>query len=98
MIESFLEQSINPRNRAASKDHHTDLIPVPLIKHSTSFPVNYKNGSITMVKSDGSIVCQQKSKEHETKEAKKHTIIITKQIISLEAKKLIRWIELMDLC
>ena len=49
-----------------------------------------------MVERDGRIVCQQKSKEHETK--KKKTIIITKQIISLEAKKLIRWIELMDLC
>ena len=71
MIESFLEQSINPRNRAASKDHHTDLIPIPSIKHSTSFPINYKNGLITMVERDGSIACQQKSKEHETKEAKK---------------------------
>ena len=44
-----------------------------------------------MVERDGRIVCQQKSKEHETK--KKKTIIITKQIISLEAKKLIRAID-----
>ena len=44
-----------------------------------------------MVERDGRIVCQQKSKEHETKKNK--TIIITKQIISLEAKKLIRTID-----
>ena len=40
MPESFQEQSINPRNRAASKDHHTDVIPIPSIKHSASFHVN----------------------------------------------------------
>ena len=70
MPESFQEQSINPRNRAASKDHHTDLIPIPSIKHSTSFHVNQKNSSVIMVERDGRIVCQQKNKEHETKKKK----------------------------
>ena len=42
-----------------------------------------------MIERDGSIVCQQNSKGHETKKI----IIITKQIISLEAKKLIKTIE-----
>ena len=55
-------------NRDARKDHHTNLIPIPSIKHRTSFPVNYKNDSNIMVERD-----------HKT-------IIITKQIISLEAK------------
>ena len=42
-----------------------------------------------MIERDGSIVRQQNSKGHETKKI----IIITKQIISLEAKKLIKTIE-----
>ena len=67
MPEPFQEQSNDPSNRGASKDHHTNLIPVPSINHPTSFPINYKNDSNIMVERDGSIVCQQNSKEHETK-------------------------------
>ena len=43
-----------------------------------------------MVERNGSIVCQQNSKEHVTKNK---TIIIIKQIIALDAKKPIRTIE-----
>ena len=67
MPEPFQEQSTDPSNRGANKDHHTNLIPIPSINHPTSFPINYKNDSNIMVERDGSIVCQQNSKEHETK-------------------------------
>ena len=84
MPEPFQEQSTDPSNRGANKDHHTNLIPIPSINHPTSFPINYKNDSNIMVERDGSIVCQQNSKKHETKN-QNHS--------SLEAKKLIRPIE-----
>ena len=67
MQKLFQEQSTNPSNRSASKDHHTSLIPIPSIKNPTSFPVNCKNNSNIMVEKDGSIVCHYNSKEHETK-------------------------------
>ena len=67
MPESFQEQSTNPSNIGLSKGHTKNLIPIPSIKHPTSFPINYKNDSNIMVERDGSIVCQQNSKEHETK-------------------------------
>ena len=67
MPELFQEQSTDPSNRGASKDHHTNLIPILSINHSTSFPINYKNDSNIMVERDGSIVYQQNSKEHKTK-------------------------------
>ena len=67
MPEPFQEQFTDPSNRGANKDHHTNLIPIPSINHPTSFPINYKNDSNIMVERDGSIVCQQNSKEHETK-------------------------------
>ena len=67
MPEPFQEQSTNPNNRDANKDHHTNLIPILSINHPASFPINYKNDSNIMVERDGSIVCQQNSKEHETK-------------------------------
>ena len=72
MPESFQEQSTGPSNRGSSKGHHTNLIPIPSIKHPTSFPINYKNDSNIMVERDGSIVCQQNSKEHETKKQNNH--------------------------
>ena len=37
------EQSTNPSKRGTSKDHHTNSILIPSIKHPTSFAVNYKN-------------------------------------------------------
>ena len=58
MPELFQEQSTDPSNRGASKDHHTNLIPILSINHSTSFPINYKNDSNIMVERDGSIVYQ----------------------------------------
>ena len=67
MSERFQKQSTDPSNKDGSKDHHTSLIPIPSINHPTSFPSNYKNDSNIMVERDGSIVCQQNSKEHETK-------------------------------
>ena len=67
MQKLFQEQSTNPSNRSASKDHHTSLIPIPSIKNPTSFPVNCKNNSNIMVEKDGSIMCHYNSKEHETK-------------------------------
>ena len=42
------------------------IIPIPSINHATSFSNNYKNDSNMMVERDGSIVCEQNSKEHET--------------------------------
>ena len=72
MPEPFQEQSTDPSNRGASKDHHTNLIPVPSIKHPTSFPVNYKNDSNIMAERGGNIVCQQNSKEYEAKKTKNH--------------------------
>ena len=57
----------NPSNRGASKDHHTNFIPIPSIKPPTSFAVIYKKDSNIMVERDGSIVCQQSSKEPESK-------------------------------
>ena len=65
--ESFQEQSTDPSNRGASKDHHTNLIPITSIDYPTSFPINYKNESNIMVERDGSVVCLQNKKEHETK-------------------------------
>ena len=56
----------------STDDHHTDLIPIPSIKHPTSFAVNYKNDSNRMVERDDSIVCQQNSKEPETKKQNNH--------------------------
>ena len=67
MSERFQKQSTDPSNKDGSKDHHTSLIPIPSINHPTSFPSNYKNDSNIMVERDGSIACQQNSKEHETK-------------------------------
>ena len=72
MPESFPTQSTDPSTRGASKDHHTNLIPIPSIKHPTSFPVNNKNDSNIMVERDGSMVCQQNSKKHETKKQTNH--------------------------
>ena len=72
MSESPQEQSTDPSNRAASKDHHTNLISIPSIKHPTSFAANYKNYSNIMVERDDSIVCQQNSKEPETKKQNSH--------------------------
>ena len=72
MPESFQEQSTDPSNRGASKDHHTYLIPIPSIKHPTSFPINYQSDSNIMAERDGNIVCQQNSKEHETKKQNNH--------------------------
>ena len=72
MPEPFQEQSTDPSNRGTSKDHHKNLIPVLSTKHPTSFPVNYKNDSNIMVERDGSIMCQQNSKEHETKKQNNH--------------------------
>ena len=66
MPESFQEQYTNSSNRSSSKDHNTNLIPIPSINHATSFSNNYKNDSNIMVERDGSIVCEQNSKEHET--------------------------------
>ena len=37
------EQSSNPSKRGTSKDHHTNSILIPSIKHPTSFAVNHKN-------------------------------------------------------
>ena len=54
MPESPQVQSTDPAG--TSKDHHTNLIPVRAIKHSTSFTVNYKNESNIMVEWDSSIV------------------------------------------
>ena len=45
MPESSQEQSTDPSNWGASKDHHTNLIPIPSTKHINSFAVNYKNDS-----------------------------------------------------
>ena len=67
MPEPFEEQSTDPSNRGANKDNQTNLIPIPSINHPTSFPINYKNDLNIMVERDGSIVCLQNSKEHETK-------------------------------
>ena len=72
MPESFQKQSTDPSNRGASKDHHTDLIPIPSIKHPHRLAVNYRNDSNIMVERDGSIVCQLNSKEHETKKQSNH--------------------------
>ena len=66
------EQSTDPRNRGASKYHSTNLIPIARIKHPTSFAVNYKNNSNIMVERDGSIVCQQLSKEPDRKKQNNH--------------------------
>ena len=66
MPESFQEQYTDSSNRGSSKDHNTNLIPIPSINHATSFSNNYKNESNMMVERDGSIVCEQNSKEHET--------------------------------
>ena len=52
--ESPQVQSTDPTG--TSKDHHTNLIPVPAIKHPTSFTVNYKNESNITVERDSSIV------------------------------------------
>ena len=89
MPEPFQEQSTDPSNRGANKDHHTNLIPIPSINHPTSFPINYKNDSNIMVERDGSIVCQQNSKKHKTKKQNHnhHTNNLP------GAKKLIRPIE-----
>ena len=54
MPESPQVQSADPTG--TSKDHRTNLIVVPSIKHSTSFIVNYKNESNIMVERDSSIV------------------------------------------
>ena len=54
MPESPQVQSADPTGR--SKDHHTNLILVPSMKHPTSFTVNYKNKSNIMVERDSSIV------------------------------------------
>ena len=89
MPEPFQEQSTDPSNRGANKDHRTNLIPIPSINHPTSFPINYKNDSNIMVEREGSIVYQQIVKNTKLK----NKIIIIKQIISLEANKLIRTIE-----
>ena len=70
MPESSQEQSTDPSNRGASKDYHTNSIPIPSMKHPTSFAVNYKNDTNIMVERDGSIVCQQNSQEPETKKPK----------------------------
>ena len=52
--ESLQVQSTDPLG--ARKDHHIKLIPVPAIKHPTSFTVNYKNESNITVERDSSIV------------------------------------------
>ena len=67
MPEPFQEQCTDPSNRGANKNHHTNVIATPSINNPASFPINYKNDSNIMVERDGSIVCQQNSKEHETK-------------------------------
>ena len=67
MPEPFQEQSTDPSKRGANKDHYTNSIPMPSFNHPTSFPINYKHDSNIMVERDGSIVCQQNSKEHKTK-------------------------------
>ena len=54
MSESPQVQSADPTR--TSKDHHTNLILVPSIKHPTSFTVNYKNESNIIVERDSSIV------------------------------------------
>ena len=89
MPEWFQEQSNDPSNRGKSKNNHTDLIPVPSIKYPTSFPNNYKNDSNIMVERDDNIMCQKMVKNIKLK----NKVIIIKQIISLEAKKLTRTIK-----
>ena len=54
MRESPQVQSADPTG--TSSDHHTNLILVPSVKHSTCFTVNYKNESNIMVERDSSIV------------------------------------------
>ena len=54
MAESPQVQSADPTG--TSKDHHTNLILVPSIKHPTSFTVNYKNESNIIVERDSSII------------------------------------------
>ena len=72
MTESPKEESTDPSNRSANKDHHTDLILIPSIKHPTSFVVNYKKDSNIMAERDASIVCQQNRKASETKDWNNH--------------------------
>ena len=66
----IIPESTDPSNRDTSKDRHTNTIPIPSIKHPTSFTVSCKNDSNIMVERDSSIVCQQNSKEPETKKQK----------------------------
>ena len=54
MPDSPEVQSTDPTG--TSKDHHTNPIPVPSIKHPTSFAVNYKNKSNITAERDSSIV------------------------------------------
>ena len=54
MPDSPEVQSTDPTG--TSKDHHTNQIPVPSIKHPTSFAVNYKNKSNITAERDSSIV------------------------------------------
>ena len=49
MPESPKKQSTDPTSSGASKDHPTNLIPLPSIKHPTIFAANYKNDSNVMV-------------------------------------------------
>ena len=57
MPESPQVQSADPTG--TSKDHHTNLILVPSIKHPTSFTVNCKKESNIMVERDSSIVSRK---------------------------------------
>ena len=54
MPESPQVRSTDPTG--TSQDHHINLIPIPSIKHPTSFTVNYKNESNIMLERDSSIV------------------------------------------
>ena len=67
MTESLQQQSTNPSDKGTIKDHHTNLMPMPLINHPADFPVNNKNNSNIMIESDSSFMCQQNSKGPETK-------------------------------
>ena len=49
MQESPQKRYPDPSNRDTSKDHHTNLIPVPSIKHPISFAFSYKNVSNIIV-------------------------------------------------
>ena len=95
--QSPQEQSIGPSDSGARKDHHSNLISMPSIKHPISFADNYENDSNIMVEKGDSIVYQQNRKEPETKKQNKHnhrTNNLIKNLKNNLIRKLIRTIDI----